>query len=53
MSTEKSASLYFKEGTSDKVYNATIEDVDGGYVVNFAYGTRTPTRPPAHPHAHP
>lgn len=40
MSTEKSASLYFKEGTSDKVYNATVEDVDGGYVVNFAYGRR-------------
>ena len=40
MSTEKSASLYFKEGTSDKVYNATVEDIDGGYVVNFAYGRR-------------
>lgn len=40
MSTEKSASLYFKEGTSDKVYNATVEEVDGGYVVNFAYGRR-------------
>jgi bifunctional non-homologous end joining protein LigD len=33
-------SLYFKEGASDKVYQAAIEPKDGGYVVNFAYGRR-------------
>lgn len=36
----QSADLYFKAGSSDKVYHATIENVDGGYVVNFAYGRR-------------
>jgi bifunctional non-homologous end joining protein LigD len=36
----KSASLYFKEGSSDKVYHATVEEKDGGYVVNFQYGRR-------------
>lgn len=36
----KSASLYFKEGSSDKVYHATVEERDGGYVVNFQYGRR-------------
>ena len=38
--TEKSASLWFKEGSSDKVYQCTIEKSDGGYVVNFQYGRR-------------
>ena len=36
----ESANLYFKEGSSDKVYHATIEKEGGGYVVNFAYGRR-------------
>ena len=36
----KNASLYFKEGSSDKVYHATVEERDGGYVVNFQYGRR-------------
>ena len=36
----KSASLYFKEGSSDKVYHATIESEGGGHVVNFSYGRR-------------
>jgi len=36
----ESASLYFKAGASDKVYNATIENIKEGYVVNFAYGRR-------------
>ena len=36
----ESASLYFKEGSSDKVYNATIEKEDDKYVVNFSYGRR-------------
>ena len=35
--------LYFKEGTSDKVYQATIESKDGKYIVNFAYGRRGST----------
>lgn len=37
----ESASLYFKSGSSDKVYQAWIEAADGGgYVVNYAYGRR-------------
>lgn len=36
----KSASLYFREGSSDKVYFATVEEKDGGHVVNFQYGRR-------------
>ena len=35
--------LYFKEGNSDKVYQATISSMDGKYVVNFAYGRRGST----------
>ena len=35
--------LYFKEGTSDKVYQASIEPKDGEWVVNFAYGRRGST----------
>jgi bifunctional non-homologous end joining protein LigD len=36
----ESTSLYYKEGSSDKVYHATLEKNDQGYVVNFAYGRR-------------
>ena len=38
-------SLYYKDGSSDKVYHAQIEIADGGYLVNFQYGRRgsTPT----------
>ena len=35
--------LYYREGSSDKVYQAAIEPKDGGYVVNFAYGRRGAT----------
>jgi bifunctional non-homologous end joining protein LigD len=35
--------LYYKEGSSDKVYQASLEPKDGGYVVNFAYGRRGTT----------
>jgi bifunctional non-homologous end joining protein LigD len=35
--------LYYREGSSDKVYQAVIEPKDGGYVVNFAYGRRGAT----------
>jgi bifunctional non-homologous end joining protein LigD len=36
----ESTNLYFKEGSSDKVYHATLEKENDGYVVNFAYGRR-------------
>jgi len=39
----QSTTLFFKEGSSDKVYRAAIEPKDGGYVVNFAYGRRGST----------
>ena len=36
--------LYFKKGTSDKVYTASIEKAGtGSFVVNFAYGRRGAT----------
>lgn len=36
----ESVELRFREGSSDKVYRASIERSGGGYVVNFAYGRR-------------
>lgn len=36
----ESASLYFKEGSSDKVYYATLEQDGDNCVVNFSYGRR-------------
>jgi predicted DNA-binding WGR domain protein len=35
--------LYFRQGSSDKVYQASIEPADGGHVVHFAYGRRGTT----------
>lgn len=35
--------LYFRQGSSDKVYQASIEPRDSGHVVNFAYGRRGST----------
>jgi len=35
--------LYYKEGNSDKIYQASITPKDGGYVVQFAYGRRGTT----------
>jgi bifunctional non-homologous end joining protein LigD len=36
--------LYFKQGRSDKVYTASLEDIeDTRFVVNFAYGRRGAT----------
>lgn len=32
--------LEFQEGTSDKEYNASIQEMRDGYVVNFSYGRR-------------
>ena len=39
----QSTTLYYREGTSDKVYRVSLEERDGGYVVNFAYGRRGST----------
>ena len=36
----ESVELRYQEGTSDKVYMASIESSGAGYVVNFAYGRR-------------
>ena len=36
-------SLYYKDGSSDKVYHAQIEAKDSGYIVNFQYGRRGST----------
>ncbi|MGD0091112.1 MAG: WGR domain-containing protein [Planctomycetota bacterium] len=41
--TRESVTLYFREGTSDKVYQTAIEEKDGGFVVSFAYGRRGST----------
>jgi len=35
--------LYFREGNSDKIYQAAIEPHGDGYVVNFSYGRRGST----------
>jgi len=37
---EESTTLYFKEGNSDKVYTATLEEISGGWVVNAQWGRR-------------
>jgi bifunctional non-homologous end joining protein LigD len=39
----ESITLYFKQGSSDKVYQTSIEPKDGAYVVNYAYGRRGTT----------
>jgi bifunctional non-homologous end joining protein LigD len=36
-------SLYYKDGGSDKVYQAQIEESNGAYIVNFQYGKRNST----------
>jgi bifunctional non-homologous end joining protein LigD len=35
--------LYFRQGSSDKVYQARIEQQNGGHVVNYAFGRRGTT----------
>jgi bifunctional non-homologous end joining protein LigD len=35
--------LYYREGSSDKVYQAAVESADGGFRVTFAYGRRGST----------
>jgi bifunctional non-homologous end joining protein LigD len=39
----QTVSLYFKQGSSDKEYHASIELQNGGYVVNYSYGRRGTT----------
>jgi len=39
----KSTTLYFREGSSDKVYQASVESKGAGFVVNFAFGRRGST----------
>ena len=38
--SKEAITLYYREGGSDKVYNASIEEVPGGYEVHFSYGRR-------------
>jgi bifunctional non-homologous end joining protein LigD len=40
MSVIEKADLWYREGSSDKVYHATLEEIGSGYVVNFSYGRR-------------
>jgi len=35
--------LYFQQGKSDKIYKAALEEQDGLFLVNFAYGRRGAT----------
>lgn len=41
--TSERVSLYYREGSSDKVYQAAIEPAGNQFVVNFAYGRRGAT----------
>lgn len=43
---EKSAVLYYRDGTSDKVYSLALKPKDGGWVVDFSYGRRGDTMKP-------
>jgi bifunctional non-homologous end joining protein LigD len=45
--------LEYRKGTSDKVYRAAIEEANGGFVVNFAYGRRGATLNTGSKTAHP
>ena len=38
--TTTTASLHYREGNSDKVYQAAIEPKDDGFIVTYAYGRR-------------
>jgi bifunctional non-homologous end joining protein LigD len=42
-STSERIALYYREGSSDKVYQAAIEPAGSQFVVNFAYGRRGAT----------
>jgi bifunctional non-homologous end joining protein LigD len=46
MTDTRSTTLYCREGSSDKEYQLRLEEKDGGYVVNFAFGRRgSPLKP--------
>lgn len=40
---EKTASLHYQDGPSDKVYFADLKEKDGGWIVQFQYGRRGST----------
>ena len=40
---KQSITLYYREGSSDKVYQSAIEKQGELFVVNFAYGRRGST----------
>src|ERR1035437_1191227 len=41
--TQERVAMYYREGSSDKVYQAAIEPAGNQFVVNFAYGRRGAT----------
>jgi len=43
LTSPQHVTLYYREGSSDKVYQASIEPQGEGFVVNFAYGRRGST----------
>lgn len=43
MQVIKSVSLFYTEGSSDKVYHTQLCETNGGFVVNFQYGRRNST----------
>lgn len=43
MNPMESTTLYYREGSSDKVYQACIRPKDNGFMVHFAYGRRGST----------
>src|SRR5689334_4902852 len=43
MEAQDRVTLYYREGSSDKIYQASIEPAGERFVVNFAYGRRGTT----------
>jgi bifunctional non-homologous end joining protein LigD len=41
--TTQSITLYYKAGSSDKVYQASLDPKRAGFIVNFAFGRRGST----------
>jgi len=41
--TAERITLYYRQGNSDKIYQASLDPKDGGFVVNFAFGRRGST----------
>src|SRR5436190_7983010 len=40
---QEQITLYYREGSSDKVYQLSLEQLGNGYVVNYAFGKRGTT----------